>query len=159
MKRLLVWISCLIVIFSLSAVCRADEPNPAIWKPLKNSFYYNKKIITKAPGIVLVWTYKTITDRARAKIIEDVKKYDPEKAVRYQDYDHETALWEIDCHAKLVRTEEFIDFDKSGKVLERYRTNPSDWVGINPKTGADHLYQKACFPQKEPPKIMKKKRR
>jgi len=145
----------LVAVFSCPSAWCADQPNPKIWEPLNSYFYYNKKVITKSPGFLLVWTYKTIPEDIREKTIEDVRKTNPEKSIKYKDYHHETVLWEIDCNAKLIRTEEFIDFDKDGKVLDRYRGHPSEWNRIFAKTGGETLYRKACLPKKEP--VKKKK--
>lgn len=157
MKCKIILISFLILILSFPSVWCSDQPNPKIWEPLNNNFYYNKKIITQSPGLLMVWTYKTITDDLRKKTMEDVNKYDPDNSLKYKDYHHETVLWEIDCHQKLIRTEEFIDFDRTGKVIGRNRHNSSEWNNIFPKTGGDALYQKVCLPQKEP--LKKKKRK
>jgi len=152
-----VFLVILVLFVSLcpSAWC-ADRPNPKVWEPLNNYFYYNKKVITKSPGVLLVWTYKTVPDDIRDKMVEDVKKTDPEKSIKYGGYHHETVLWEIDCNEKQIRAEEFIDFDRDGKVLDRYRGHTSEWNRVFPKTGGETLYRKACLPQKEP---VKKKRR
>lgn len=156
MKREL-FLSFFLIIFLISAARGADSPNPRIWEPLGNHFYYNKKIITKAPGFYLIWTYKTVSDEVRAKTMEDVKSYDPAKSEKYRDYHHATVLWAVDCHQKLIRTEEFIDFDRNGKVIDRLRSDPSPWVRIISKTGGDRLYQKACLPPQET--VKKKKSR
>lgn len=157
MRITVLLLALLITALILPSAWGADQPNPKIWEPLNNYFYYNKKVITKSPGLLLVWTYKAIPDDIRERTIEDVKINDPEKSVKYKDYHHATVLWEIDCNSKLIRTEEFIDFDKEGKVLDRYRGNPSEWNRIFPKTGGETLYRKACLPRKEP--VKKKKSR
>jgi len=147
----------LIAVFSGSSAFGADSPDPKIWEPLNNSFYYNKKMITRSPGLLLVWTYKMIPNDLREKTVDDLKKSDPDKSIKYRAYHHETVLWEIDCPEKRMRTEEFIDFDREGKIIDRYRTNPSEWMTVFPKTGGESLYKKACLPQQEP--VKKKKRR
>ncbi len=141
------------LILSSLSVCSAEPPNPKIWEPLQYHLFYNKKMITKSPGILLVWTYKTITDDARENRIEEVKKYNPEKSIKYKKYHHETVLWEINCANRLIRMEEIIDFDKNGKVLDRHQYDHSEWASIIPKSGSERLYQNACRPlQKQPPK-------
>jgi hypothetical protein len=60
------------IILSSLSVCSAEQPNPEIWEPLQYNSFYNKKLITKSPGILLVWTYRFITEDARANRIEDV---------------------------------------------------------------------------------------
>ena len=147
----------LVAIFSWSAAWCADPPDPKIWQPLNNYFFYNKKMIVKSPGVLLVWTYKTIPGDIRQKTVDDINKTDPDKSMRYKDYHHATILWEIDCSQKLIRTEEFIDFDTNGKVIDRYRNPSTEWNNIFPKTGVEALYQKVCLPQKEP--VKKKKRK
>jgi len=139
-------------ILSSSSVCLADQPDPKIWEPLQWNVFYNKKMITKSPGMLLVWTYKAITEEARGKRIEEVGKYDPEKSIPYKEYHHETVLWEMDCANRLIRTEEIIDFDKHGKVLDRHQYDRPEWVNIIPKSGAKRLYQNACFRVKKQPR-------
>jgi hypothetical protein len=154
-KFQLLFILLMIIIVSLPPICFAEQPNPKIWEPLKFNSYYNKKIITKSPDVLLVWTYKTMTDDTRGKRVEEVKKYDLEKSIKYQNYHHETVLWNIDCKNKLILMEEFIDFDKNGKVLDRYRYNNSEWKSILPNSGGEKLYQHVCITQKKPSKKKK----
>ncbi|HOD64012.1 MAG TPA: hypothetical protein PKO04_07105 [Smithellaceae bacterium] len=131
-------------ILSSLSVCLAEPPNPKIWEPLQYNSFYNKKIITKSPGILLVWTYRTITDEARENRIEEVKRYAPEKSIKYKQYHHETVLWEMNCANRRIRMEEIIDFDKNGKVLDRHQYDHPEWVSIIPKSGAERLYQNVC---------------
>jgi hypothetical protein len=145
----------LMIMVSLPSICFSEQPNPKIWEPLGYNLFYNKKIITKASGVLLVWTYKAVTDDARAKRIEEVKKYDLEKSVKYQNYHHEADLWEIDCKNRLIKMEEFIDFDKNGMVLDRYRYNNSELESIIPNSGGERLYQNVCMTRKKPPKKKK----
>lgn len=153
--RLSVFSGLAITLFS-SFVCFSQPPNPRIWMPLGTHYYYNKTIITKAPDILLVWTYKEVTNDFHLDRIEELKAYDPEKSLKYNEFHHETVLWEIDCKQRRIRMEEFIDFDKNGQVLDRYRYDNTGWEPVYPKTGGEKLYSKACFPQPDPPK--KKKR-
>lgn len=132
-----------------------EGPNPKVWEPMGRQFYYNKKIITESSGSLLVWTYRTITDENRAKRIEEVKKYDPEKSIPYQKYHHECFLWEIDCANRRIKTKEYIDFDGDGKVIDRYRYDGGEWESVIAGSGAERLHQKACTPS-EPRKPQKK---
>ena len=145
----------MMILVSLPSICFAEQPNPKIWEPLQYNSYYNKKIITKSPDILLVWTYKTMTSDARERRIEEVKKYDLEKSIKYQNYHHETVLWNIDCKNRLIMMEELIDFDKNGKVLDRYRYNHSEWESIMPNSGGERLYQNACITPQKPSKKKK----
>lgn len=145
----------LLTVIAFPSLCFAEQPNPKIWEPLGYHSYYNKKIITKSPDIRLVWTYKSVTNDAREKRVEEVKKYDLEKSIKYQNYHHETVLWNIDCKNKLIMMDEFIDFDKNGQVIDRYIFNNSEWESIVPKSGSERLYQNVCIPQKKPSKKKK----
>ena len=138
----------LIIVFSFPSLCFAEQPNPKIWKSLEYNSYYNIKILTTASNTILVWTYKTVTDDTREKRIEEVKKYDLERSIKYQQYHHEVVLWEIDCKKKLWKVKDIIDFDKNEKVLDRYRYNNSEWDSIIPNSRGGLLYQQVCVPQK-----------
>jgi hypothetical protein len=139
------FLSAILLSFPLSAF--SEEPNPKIWKHFGNHSYYNIKIITASPGIILVWTYKTITDNIKASRIEEIGKYDSEKSTKYQNYHHENILWNIDCTNRSIKMEEFIDFGANGEVLDRYIYRHSQWYNIVPKSGAEQLYQNVCFPR------------
>ncbi|MEE9911740.1 MAG: hypothetical protein K4571_08445 [Deltaproteobacteria bacterium] len=143
-------------IISFSSLCFSEPPNPKLWEPLGYHSYYNKKIIRQSPDLPLVWTYKTITDEARAARVAEVKAYDPEKSMTYQNYHHEAVLWEVDCRNQRLTMKEFIDFDKQGAVLDRYRYDKSQWESIIPQSGGDRLYQNVCTTRKMPAKKKKK---
>jgi hypothetical protein len=96
-----------------------------------------------------------MTDDDREKRVEEVKKYDLEKSIKYQNYHHEAVLWEIDCKSKLIIMREFIDFDKSAKVLDRYRYDHSEWISIMPNSKGERLYQNVCVTRKIPSKKKK----
>ncbi len=155
MKRKIFWISVIIIISYFPAICFAQQPNPKIWKPLEYNSYYNIKIITTSSDTKLVWTYKTVTNVARDKRIEEVKQYDLERSIKYQQYSHEVILWEIDCKNKQWRLKDIINFNKDEKVLDRYSFNNSAWEGIIPNSMMDLLYHKVCVTPKIP---LKKKK-
>ncbi len=144
-----------IIACAVPLLVQAQAPNPKIWEPLRHQVYYNKKMITKAPDVLLVWTYQAATEESRRKRIEACRVYDVEKSAKYKDFHHETVLWEIDCANRRLRIGEIIDFDAGGKVLDRSRYEAADWERIFSGTGGEALYQKACFPQAKSPKKKK----
>jgi hypothetical protein len=150
MKFKILWISLLISVFSFPSLCLSEQPNPKIWKSLEHNSYYNIKIITTLSDTKLIWVYKTITDDARKKRIEEVKKYDLERSIKYKQYHHEAVLWEIDCRKKLWRLKDIIDFDNNEKVLDRYRYENSEWGIIIPYSRGELLYKKICIIEKKP---------
>jgi hypothetical protein len=155
MKFKIRWISLLIIVFSFPSLCFSEQPNPKIWKSLAYNSYYNIKILTTSSNTILVWAYKTVTDDARGKRIEEVKKYDLERSTKYQDYHHEVVLWEIDCTKRLWRAKDIIDFDKNEKVLDRYKYDNSEWDSIIPNSKGELLYRQVCVTQKKPLKQKK----
>jgi hypothetical protein len=156
MKCKIFWISVIIIIYYFPVICFAQQPNPKIWKPLEYNSYYNIKIITTSSDTKLIWTYKTVTNVARDKRIEEVKQYDLGRSIKYQQYSHEVILWEIDCKNRQWRLKDIIDFNKDEKVLDRYSFNNSAWEVIMPNSMMDFLYQKVCVTPKIP---LKKKKR
>jgi hypothetical protein len=155
LKSKIFWFLVIIIISYSPAICFSEQPNPKIWKSLEYNSYYNIKIITTASDTKLVWTYKAATNITRDKRIEEVKRYDLERSIQYQQYSHEVILWEIDCKNRLWRLKDIIDFNKDEKVLDRYSFNNSGWEGIIPNSMIDLLYQKICVTPKIP---LKKKR-
>ena len=139
-----------IIFFSIPSIGFSAQPNPKIWKTLEYNSYYNIKIITTSSDTILVWTYKTVTDDTRKKRIEEVKRYDLERSIKYQQYHHEAVLWEIDCKKRLWRLKDIIDFDNNEKALDRYRYENSEWESITPNSRGELLYQKICVIEKKP---------
>ena len=139
-----------IAIFSFLSLSFAEQPNPKIWLPLEYNSYYNIKVLTTSSNTKLVWAYKIVTNAVREKRVEEVKKYDLARSIKYRQYHHEAVLWEIDCKNRLWRLKDIIDFDKNEKVLDRYRYNNSEWESIIPNSRGELLYQKICIIQKKP---------
>ncbi len=150
MKFKILRISLLIIVFSFPSLCFSEKPNPKIWKSLEYNSYYNIKIITTSSNTKLVWVYKIVTDDTRKKRIEEVKKYDLERSIKYKQYQHEAVLWEIDCKKRLWRLKDIIDFDNNEKVLDRYRHDNSEWESIMPNSRGGLLHQKICVIEKKP---------
>jgi hypothetical protein len=150
------WISLITIVFSFPSLCFSEKPDSKLWEYLGTTdlgdWYYNKKIITTSSNTLLVWFYTTVTNDTKEKRIEDVKKYDLDRSIKYQNYDHEVVLWEIDCKKRLWRVKDIIDFDKKQKVLDRYRYNDSEWDSIISNIKGERLYQKVCVIRKEPAK-------
>ena len=154
-KFQLLFILLTIIIFSYPSISFSGQPDPKIWKSLGYNSYYNIKIITTSSNTLLVWNYKTVTDDTREKRIQEVKKYDLERSIKYQQYHHDVVLREIDCQKRLWTLKDIIEFDNNEKVLDRYRYNNNEWESIIPNSRGERLYNKVCVTQKEP---LKKKK-
>ncbi|HUN55599.1 MAG TPA: surface-adhesin E family protein [Smithella sp.] len=124
----------------------------AAWEYLTDNVYYNKKNIKKSSGMISVWTYNIVTDEFREQKIETIKKYDMEKARKYEFYDHNDVLSEINCRKKLIRTKMYVDYEDNGGELFSYTYKSRDWKNITPGSLGEKLYQKLCAPGKTPGK-------
>ncbi len=134
-------------------------PDSNVWEPFGKTKtgdnYYNKTNITKSSNIVSVSTCKIVTDDCRKQTIEAVKKYDLEKSIKYQNYDREVVLWNIDCKNKRSKVKEVIRYDDQGNVLDSSTFKNEEWENILVLTGTDSLRKILCVAQEKP---LKKKK-
>jgi hypothetical protein len=91
-----------------------------------------------------------VTNDERGRGVELIKKYNLEKSVKFQNYDHNVILMEIDCKNRLYRGKEFIYYDNTEKVLESDSYKDSKMANIQPDTPIEGLYQKVCVTQEKP---------
>jgi len=115
------------------------------WEYLSDNVYYNKRNFTKSSNMISVWTYNIVTDDFREQKIEAIKKNDLEKSRKYQYYDHNIVLSEINCRKRLARTKMYVDYDDAGEVLYSYTYSSRDWKNIITGSPCDKLYQKLCM--------------
>ncbi|MBN1366001.1 MAG: hypothetical protein JW976_14425 [Syntrophaceae bacterium] len=151
MKFKIFCIFFIIVVFSLS-ICFSKQPNPKEWESLGttgNGHYFNKTNISKSPDIISVWTYHVVTNDERKKSVKFIKKYDLEKSIKFQKYDHNVILMEIDCKKRLYRGKTFIYYDNMGKVLEKDSHENSQMENIQPESPIEGLYKKVCVTQEK----------
>jgi hypothetical protein len=131
-------------------------PDSNVWehfgKTKSGDNYYNKTNITKSSNIISVSTNKIITDNFRKQTIEEVKKYDLEKSIKYQNYHQEVVLWNIDCKNRRSRVKEVIHYDDKGNVLDNYTCKNEEWENILVLTGPDSLRKILCVVQEKPSK-------
>jgi hypothetical protein len=128
----------------------SGRPVGKSWELLSDNVYYNKRNFTKLANIVSVWTYNIVTDDFREQKIEAIKKNDLDKSRKYEYYDHNVVLSEINCRKKLARTKMYVDYDDAGEVLYSYTYNSRDWKDIITGSSCDKLYQKLCMTRKAP---------
>ena len=153
MKFKIFCIFFIIVVFSLSSTCFSEQPNPKEWESLgttSDGHYFNKTNIAKSPNIISIWTYHVVTNDEREKSVELIKKYDLEKSIKFQKYDHNVILMEIDCKKRLYRGKKFIYYDNMGKVLENDSHENSKMENIQPESPIEGLYKKVCATQEKP---------
>lgn len=129
-------------------------PDSKVWEPLgrtkSGDNYYNKTIISKSFSIVSVSTYKIVADDFRQRAIEEVKKYNLAKSIKYQYYEHDVRLDEIDCKNRRYRVKELTHYDDKGNVLDGYLLNNEEWKEIPILTAHHILLEKFCVAEKKP---------
>jgi hypothetical protein len=126
----------------------SGRPLGKSWEYLSDNVYYNKRNFTKLSNIVSVWTYNVVTDDFREQKIVAIKKNDLDKSRKYEYYDHNVVLSEINCRKRLARTKMYVDYDDAGEVLYSYTYNSRDWKDITTGSLGEKLYQKLCMTRK-----------
>ena len=134
-------------------------PDSHVWEHLgktrSGDTYYAKTIVTTSSGLISVSTYKIVTDDFRKQTIEEVKNDNLKKSIKYQNYEHDVRIDEIDCKNNRYRVKEVTHYDDKGNVLDSYQYKNEDWKNIPVLTGLDVLREKFCVPQKKPSKRKK----
>lgn len=137
----------------------SKKPDSNVWghlgKTRSGDSYYKKTSINKSSGIIEVRTYKIVAEDFRKAAVEEAKKNDPAKSIKYRHYDHNIRVDEIDCRKNLYRVVESIDYDDHGNVLESYAYKNEPWKSIPVLTGLDAMREKFCVSQTQP---LKKKK-
>ena len=109
-----------------------------------------KEISLKYPILYLSGLIIYVTDEFRERKIEAIKKNDLDKSRKYEYYDHNVVLSEINCRKKLAKTKMYVDYDDAGEVLTSYTYNNREWKEIAPGSLGEKLYQKLCMTRKAP---------
>lgn len=135
------------------------KPDAEVWEFLgrtrSGDTYYNKTATPVSGDIISVTTYKIITEDYRNQTIDEKKKNSPQQSVKYQRYEHNVRIDEIDCALKRYRVKKVTHVDDQGNVLDRYAYENEDWKTIPVLTELDMLREKLC----PLPKKSKKKKR
>jgi hypothetical protein len=143
-----------LLVFSVPLVC-FSEPDSKVWEYFGVSSvggfnYYNKTNITKSSNIISVWVYTSITDDERKEFIEKFKESNLEKSIKYQHYDHNVNLWEIDCENRQFKIDTVIHYDDSGSILFNEKNTKTCRSNIPPQSIIENLYKKVCVTPKKP---------
>jgi hypothetical protein len=151
--RLVISLSFLVLfllVVLLQSICFSEQPNPKVWEYLRSNVYYNKTNLTKSSNIISVWIYQTVTDDGRKLRREIEKKIDLENSKKYENYDHDIGLWNIDCKKRLYRNKKYVEYDDKGNVLYSDIDQNSKWDSIKPNNVWETLYDKVCVTPKKP---------
>jgi len=109
-------------------------------------YYYNK---TNMTNIISFRLYYIVTDDEKKERIERTKKYDLNKSIEYQNYDHDISEVEIDCNNRLTKVKEFTEYDNQGNVLKHNINKDSEWKSILPGS-IEEFYKKNCVTPNKP---------
>lgn len=133
---------------------QAMIPDSKEWEPLGKTrtgeCFYKVTGTDNATGIVTVSTYKIVSDHYRKSTIEKWQKDHPELAKKYEKFDHNVRVDEIDCKNKRYRMKDIADYDNKGEVLHVSPHHSQEWQHIPILTGLDKLRQKLCAPEVKP---------
>lgn len=140
-----------------SAAAGGDQamiPDSKEWEPLGKTrtgeCFYKVTGTDNTTGIVTVSTYKIVNDHYRKSTIEKWQKDHPELAKKYENFDHNVRVDEIDCKNKRYRMKEITDYNNKGEVLHISPHQNQEWQHVPILTGLDKLRQKLCAPEVKP---------
>lgn len=141
-------------------VIKPKLPDSKIWvhfaKTKQGVNYFNQTNILKAADVMTVYVYKIVADDYRKQMIEEVKKYDAKKSLKYYYYEHDVRVDEIDCKNSQWRVKELTHYDDKGNVLDRYTYENEKWRKIKFVTDRHTLQKNICVSVEKPTKKIKK---
>lgn len=137
-------------------------PDRKVWvrygKTKMGENYYNQANIARSSNIATVTIYRVVTDHCRQQMVEEVKKYNPKKSVKYHYYEHDVRVDEIDCGNQKWRVKDLILYDEKGNVLDHHTFENEKWENIKFVTDHHTLQKSICVAQ-EKPAVKKKKKK
>ena len=149
--------------FVKDPVVKRSTPDSKVWvhysKTKQGDNYFNKTNIAHSSNILTVSIYKIATDHCRKQMIEEIKKYNTRKAVKYQYYEHDIRVDEVDCKNQKWRVKELTHYDDKGNVLDHYTYENEKWENIKFVTDHHTLQKNICVAQEKPSIKIKKKKK
>jgi len=138
-------------------------PDSKVWvrygKTKMGENYYNQTNIARSSNVATVTIYRVVTDLCRKQMVEEVKKYNPQKSVKYHYYEHDVRVDEIDCGNQKWRVKELLHYDDKGKVLDHHTYENEPWQNIKFVTDHHTLQKSICVAQEKPVAKKKKKKK
>jgi len=129
-------------------------PDSKVWvrygKTKMGENYYNQTNIARSSNIATVTVYRVVTDDCRKQMVEEVKKYNPKKSIKYHYYEHDVRVDEIDCKNQKWRVKELIHYDEKGKVLDHHTYEYEPWQNIKFVTDHHTLQKSICVAEEKP---------
>lgn len=117
---------------------------PPNWERISDNFFYDKTDIEIINNTKAIWTYSFLTDDEITHIEKVLKKRDSDKSLKHLYYNYEAVLCEIDCENKRKKIKKILYVDGSGKVVDYYTKENSEWDNITPQSVFDGLYHNIC---------------
>lgn len=150
------------VIEKLPDIARS-VPDSKVWvrygKTKMGENYYNQTNIARTSNIATVTIYRVVTDLCRKQMVEEVKKHNPKKSVKYHYYEHDVRVDEIDCRNQKWRVKDLIHYDDKGNVLDHHTYENEPWENIKFVTDHHTLQKSICVAEEKPAPAAKKKKK
>jgi len=128
----------------------SQKPDLEIWanlgKTCSGETFYKKEIKKLANDVIVVSTYKIISEDFRLDTVQQMEKSDSQRSKLYKRYDHNIRVDEIDCKKSTYRLREVSDYDDMGNLLANSSYENEPWQRIPVLTGLDALRKKFCTP-------------
>ncbi len=128
----------------------SQKPDLEIWanlgKTCSGETFYKKEIKKLANDVIVVSTYKIISEDFRLDTVQQMEKNDSQRSKLYKRYDHNIRVDEIDCKKSAYRLREVSDYDDMGNLLANSSYENEPWQRIPVLTGLDALRKKFCTP-------------
>ena len=128
----------------------SQKPDLEIWahlgKTCSGETFYKKEIKKLSNDVIVVSTYKIISEDFRLDTVQQMEKNDSQRSKLYKRYDHNIRVDEIDCKKSAYRLREVSDYDDMGNLLANSSYENEPWQRIPVLTGLDALRKKFCTP-------------
>ena len=128
----------------------SQKPDLEIWahlgKTCSGETFYKKEIKKLSNDVIVVSTYKIISEDFRFDTVQQMEKSDPKRSNLYERFDHNIRVDEIDCKKSAYRLREVSDYDDMGNLLASSSFENEPWQKIPVLTGLDALREKFCTP-------------
>ena len=128
----------------------SQKPDSGLWvhlgKTCSGETYYKKEIKKLSNDVIVISTYKIISEDYRFDTVQQMEKSDPKRSNLYERFDHNIRVDEIDCKKSAYRLREVSDYDDMGNLLANSSYENEPWQKIPVLTGLDALREKFCTP-------------
>lgn len=128
----------------------SQKPDLEVWahlgKTCSGETFYKKEIKKLSNDVIVVSTYKIISEDFRLDTVQQMEKNDSQRSKLYKRYSHNIRVDEVDCKKSAYRLKEVSDYDDMGNLLANSSYENEPWQRIPVLTGLDAIRKKFCTP-------------